>query len=315
MSRFLIVPVAVVCLALLWFWWSGGFDRLAFWAAVEQREFQNQMARALRAVRAGKPEALSVLLMACFAYGFVHAVGPGHGKVLIGGYGVGRQVALRRLTLISLFASLGQAVTAVVLVYLGVLVFELSRTQMVETTERVMAPVSYAAIVLVGLWLLFRGLRRFWRLRRSATGTEAAHHHHDHHHHDHDHHHHAGEVCSECGHKHGPTPEEAAQAGTVKEALALIAGIALRPCTGALFVLILTWQMGIAWAGVGGAFAMALGTATVTILVGWGAFGIRNGMLASVAGSPRLAILGPVIEVAAGMAVVLLASGLLLRAI
>lgn len=101
----------------------------------------------------------------------------------------------------------------------------------------------------------------------------------------------------------------------MKEALALIAGIALRPCTGALFVLILTWQMGIAWAGVGGAFAMALGTATVTILVGWGAFGIRNGMLASVAGSPRLALLGPVIEVAAGLAVVLLASGLLLRAI
>ncbi|MEM9124121.1 MAG: hypothetical protein AAGB28_00005, partial [Pseudomonadota bacterium] len=81
MSKYLIIPVALVCGVLLWFWGSGGFDSLAGWAAGEQREFQNQMARALRATRAQQPEAVATLLAVCFAYGFFHAIGPGHGKV------------------------------------------------------------------------------------------------------------------------------------------------------------------------------------------------------------------------------------------
>jgi ABC-type nickel/cobalt efflux system permease component RcnA len=85
MSKYLIVPVAIACGLLLWFWGSGGFDSLAAWAAGEQREFQNQIARALRAARAEQPQAVATLLTVCFAYGFFHAIGPGHGKVLIGG--------------------------------------------------------------------------------------------------------------------------------------------------------------------------------------------------------------------------------------
>ncbi len=320
MSKYLIVPVAIACGLLLWFWGSGGFDSLAAWAAGEQREFQNQIARALRAARAEQPQAVATLLTVCFAYGFFHAIGPGHGKVLIGGYGLGRQVAFWRLSAISVLSSLGQAVTAVVLVYAGVLIFQLSRETLVGTTEQVMAPISYAAIAAIGLWLVFRGMRSFARRSRSDAAHGHSHdheHHHDHHHdeHDHHHHHHHDEVCSDCGHRHGPSAEEVANVGSLREALVLIAGIAARPCTGALFVLILTWQMGIAMVGVAGAFAMALGTATVTTLVGWTSFGLRGGLLASASATRFASILAPTIELVAGLVIVVIASGLLLRAI
>lgn len=308
MSRYLIVPVALACGLLLWFWGSGGFDHLAAWAAGEQREFQNQIARALRAARAEQPEAVATLLTVCFAYGFFHAVGPGHGKVLIGGYGLGRRVAFWRLSAISVLSSLGQAVTAVVLVYAGVLVFQMSRESLVGTTEQVMAPVSYAAIAAIGLWLVFRAVRSFARRQRADAEIKA----HDHHH-NHDHHHHDHGTCSDCGHRHGPTPDEVANAGTLREALVLIAGIAARPCTGALFVLILTWQMGIAMVGIAGAFAMALGTATVTTLVGWTSFGLRGGLLASASATRFASIIAPTIELVAGLIIVVIASGLLLR--
>ncbi len=313
MSKYLIVPVALAIGLLLWFWGSGGFDQLAAWAAGEQRAFQNQIARSLRAARAEQPEAVATLLTVCFAYGFFHAIGPGHGKVLIGGYGLGRRVVFWRLSAISVLSSLGQAVTAIVLVYAGVLVFQMSRESLVGTTEQVMAPISYGAIAAIGLWLVFRALRSFARRHKSQT-SHHSHHHHDHGDHHHAHHHHDGEVCSDCGHRHGPTAEEVANVGNLREALILIAGIAARPCTGALFVLILTWQMGIAMVGIAGAFAMALGTAMVTTLVGWTSLGLRGGLLASASATRFAQVLAPTIELVAGLMIAVIASGLLLRA-
>lgn len=300
--------------ALAWAWVSGGFDGLATWAAAEQRAFQNSIARALRGARAGEGGAVVALLGACFAYGLAHAAGPGHGKVLLGGYGFARRVPVVRLSVIGMLAAMGQAVTAVALVYFGVLVLGLGRQALVDTTERMMAPVSYAAIALIGVWLLWRGMRRLLQQAKSASSEHR--HHHDHDAHGHDHAPHAaGEVCSSCGHVHGPTLAQVENAGTLREALALIAGIAIRPCTGALFVLIITWQMGIAGLGIAGAFAMAAGTGLVTVLVGLTAGGMRGGLLASLAGSPRMAQAMAAIEMLAGIAVAFIAGGLFLRAI
>ncbi len=314
MPRILSASVGLVLAALLSFWLGGGFDQLAAWAAGEQRGFQNQIARTLRALRGGEAGALALLLTACFAYGFFHAVGPGHGKVLLGGYGLGRRVPMLRLAVIGLASSLGQAVTAVALVYTGVLILSLGRERLTSITEDFMAPASYAAIAAIGGWLVLRGLRRAMRHRPQAQGHD---HHHDHghgHEHGHDHDHDAG-ACETCGHRHGPTPDEVAAAGTLREALVLIGAIAIRPCTGALFVLLITWQMGIPVAGVAGAFAMALGTAAVTIGVGMGAAGLRGGLIGGFADSRLAAQIVPVVEVLAGLVVLALAGGLLLRAL
>ncbi len=285
---------------LLWLFALGVGDDITRWAAGYQREFQNKIALALRGVRAGRPEALALLLGACFAYGFFHAAGPGHGKVLIGGYGLGRRVALLRLSVISVLASLGQAATAVVLVHGGLWLLGWTREAVTGVAEDTLAPVSYGAIVLIGVWLLFRGLRKL------VQGPDHRHH---------DHHHHGDGACDVCGHKHGPTMEEVSDVTSLREAAILIAGIAIRPCTGALFVLVITWQMGIPWAGIAGTFVMALGTALVTVIVAAGAVGLRGGMLGSLAGLGLATRVVPVIEIAAGALVVLGAGTLLLRAL
>ncbi|KAJ03596.1 nickel/cobalt transporter [Sulfitobacter mediterraneus] len=303
MRLFLSLTTAAVLALLLALWAMGGVDAIGQWAAVQQRGFQNTIALALRAARAGESGAVIALLGACFAYGLAHAAGPGHGKVLIGGYGFGRAVPMLRLSVIALLASLGQAVTAVVLVYAGVLILNLGRDSMIGITEQIMAPVSYGAIALIGLWLLWRGLRRM--MGRRETHTHSHNHNHDH----------GAEVCGHCGHAHGPTLEQVGKANDLRAALALIGGIAVRPCTGALFVLIITWQMGIGPLGVAGAFVMAFGTALITIAVGLAAAGLRGGLLAGLAGSTRLAQAASVVETLAGAVVFAIALTLLLRAL
>ncbi|MGR3461687.1 MAG: nickel/cobalt transporter [Roseovarius sp.] len=159
-----------------------------------------------------------------------------------------------------------QAASAVAMVYAGVLVFDLTRQRMTGLAEEWMAPASYGAIALVGAWLALRGVRRWWRGRRD-------------HGHDHAHDH----ACAACGHRHGPTVDEAARVRGWRDAVLLVGAGAIRPCTGALFLPILTWRMGIGTAGVLGTLVMGLGTASVTVAVALAPVTLREGALARLA--------------------------------
>ena len=91
----------------------------------------------------------------------------------------------------------------------------------------------------------------------------------------------------------------------------LIAGIAIRPCSGALFLLVLTWRMGIELAGILGALAMGLGTGSVTVAVAIASVLFRGSALKSAGTSQRLALMVPVLEITAGSLVVIIALQLL----
>jgi len=136
---------------------------------------------------------------------------------------------------ITLAASLAQATSAVALVLGGALVFDLGREALVGIAEGPVTRAGDLVIAALGTWLVWRGLRGFWKMQ--AT---------DHHHH--------GDACG-CGHDHVPDPDAAARAGW-GEALLLIGGVALRPCTGALFVMLLTVLIGAPLVGIAATYAI-----------------------------------------------------------
>jgi nickel/cobalt transporter (NicO) family protein len=292
----ILIPLALAALAVAVAWATGGFDALARWAAASQREVQGDMAGAIRALKGGEAGALAALLALAFAYGFFHAAGPGHGKMLIGGYGLGRRVPALRLSAIALASSLAQAGTAIALVYGGIFLAGWTRERVEGIAEDWLAPASYAAIGALGLWLVWRGLRG---LRRAPAA-------HDHHHHHHDHVHDA-----HCGHAHGPTIEEVTRVTSLRDAALLVGGIALRPCTGAIFILIICWRLGVDAAGIAATLAMALGTAAVTVAVALLSATTREGALAGLAAGPAATRVLPALELTAGALIAAAAATLL----
>ncbi|MEC9311624.1 MAG: hypothetical protein VYA97_07675 [Pseudomonadota bacterium] len=310
-----LAALAILVIAI-WLWGFGGAQDVARWAASGQREAQSALARGLRALKAGQPGALISLLSLCFAYGFFHAAGPGHGKLVIGGYGMDRSVAMGRLAALAVASSLAQAATAVVLVAGGLTVMDWGRERMTSIAEEVLAPLSYGLIALVGVYLFQRGARRLMRARRgfaeAGMGGQAVACDHGHaHSHDHDH---SADACPSCGHRHGPTLEEAAQVHGLRDALAIIGAVALRPCTGAVFLLLVTWRMDVLPAGIAGAFAMGLGTASVTVAVAIASVSLRQGALDRMQGRGALALAAG-LELLAGGVIALLAFQIMLRAI
>lgn len=298
MRAIALLALAGAAAAAVLLWQTGTMSEIAAWARAEQRELQNALARAMRAAQRGEPAVVWGLIGASALYGVVHAVGPGHGKFLIGGAAAGSRATALRMAGIALAGSLGQGLTAIALVYGGMALVGITARWAVGTAEDVLAPASYVAIGLIGLWLVWRGVRGFSRLRAPAyapaTGSG--------HGHDHD--------CG-CGHRHGATAEEAARLTGWRDAAALILPIAMRPCTGAVIVLVIAWKMELIGLGAAAAMAMALGTGAVVAGVGLGSVWLRETAFAGAgrSGAPWLA---PALQCAAGGLIAVFSMGLLL---
>lgn len=287
--------LTLVVAAAIWLWGFGGADVVSQWAAMTQRNVQNGMAASLRALRAGDSTALIGLWTLCLTYGFVHAAGPGHGKLVIGGYAMGVRVSARKVAGLAALSSMAQAMVAIVFVGVAVTLLDWGRAQMTQVADQMIAPLSYLLIALLGVWIVLRGIRKLWRRRKPV------------HHHDHDH------ICSDCGHAHAPTPQQAQAVTTWRDAVAVIGVIAIRPCTGAIFLLILTYALGLFWVGVIGVLIMGLGTAAFTGIVALAAVGARESALAQAASAKGTATLLGIVEIGAGLLIAAVALQLLLR--
>jgi ABC-type nickel/cobalt efflux system permease component RcnA len=257
---------------------SGLFASTYAWIMARQQEVNRGLADAIRRLKQGEGMSAALVLAGLsFAYGILHAAGPGHGKAVISSYVLADGRTMRRGVMLAFLAALVQAFSALVLV--GILVLAMRSTRnTITNTELWLERASWAFVALFGAWLLWRQLRPL--LARASDGAHnhahganhahAPHDHSTHDHHDHAHHHHDhahGDACETCGHVHMPAPTALEKDWSWRRALALAFAIGIRPCTGAILVLVFAISQGLMWAGVFATFAMALGTAiTVSVL-------------------------------------------------
>jgi ABC-type nickel/cobalt efflux system permease component RcnA len=287
----------------------------------KQAAFYREMSGIIRQAKTDG-SAVWVLLGISFLYGIFHAVGPGHGKAVISSYLVANGETWRRGVVLSFASAVLQAFVAVAIVGVAAVLLNATAGQICNA-ERIIEMTSYALIVLIGLRLLWVKGRGFWRaasnLGRPLHAVGAAvtpPHGHDRHHHAHDHahhhHDHEGDV-SAWGHAHGPEPEDLAGPGGWRRGLSAIVAVGLRPCSGAIIVLVFALAQGLFWAGVAATFMMGLGTAITVAAIATMAVWARAAaarLAGTRSGYGMLAMRG--IEVVAAVAV--LAFGALLLA-
>ena len=244
------------------------------WILAKQSEFYREISSTIRAAKSDG-SAVWTLLAISFAYGIFHAAGPGHGKAVISSYLVANQETARRGIVLSFASALMQSLVAVVIVAICAWLLNATAGTMCNA-EKVIEIASYALIAAFGtrlVWTKGGGFIGALQVERPlpAMAAAAPPHHHDHgHRHHHDHHHGDGHdhVHDEhCGHSHGPTPNELAGPGGWRRGFGAIFAVGLRPCSGAILVLVFALAQGLFWAGIAATFVMGLGTAITVAII------------------------------------------------
>jgi len=235
---------------------GGAATGLTGWILAQQQHFDVLMREAVRAIRTDASAFWSLVGLA-FAYGVFHAAGPGHGKAVLAAYLVANERALKRGLVMAALAALLQALVAIALVLGLTTLLGLTARHLRDAAQWVELA-SYAAIALVGAALVWRKGKAFlgeWRSKPQVAsrfvcdaGDDPAHVH-----------------GPNCGYVHMPDP--AALGGRAfdwRGAAGTVVAAGLRPCSGAILVLVFAAAQGIVLAGVAATFAMAVGTALTT---------------------------------------------------
>ncbi|GEP08222.1 nickel/cobalt transporter [Methylobacterium gnaphalii] len=213
---------------------------IAGWLLTVQSNFSRSLQTAVSALKQGGEWGPLVLLG--FAYGVFHAAGPGHGKAVIAGYIVAGERTLRRGFGLSFAAAVMQALVAIAIVGVGVLVLNATSAGM-NRAGTLIETVSFALVALVGGAVTWRKAGRLVALASAepATGCEPG-----------------------CGHVHLSDAETVARLETWRERAGVVLAAGTRPCSGAILILVFSASQGMLAAGIAATFAMALGTALTT---------------------------------------------------
>ena len=213
---------------------------------VWQREVNQQMSGLLKAVAENPTKAGGSLLAFSFLYGVLHALGPGHGKIVIATWLATHPSRLKSSIGLTLASSLLQGGVAIALVVVVLSLLRLPARQL-HISSFWLEKGSYALVGVLGLLLCWRALKKLRALLHKPQFRAFT-----------PHHEHTAN-CG-CGHQHLPTQAQLQNGDDWRARLMVVLSMGMRPCSGAIMVLLFSKVMGVFGWGMLSALAMAAGT-------------------------------------------------------
>ncbi|WP_077423727.1 zinc transporter permease subunit ZevB [Rodentibacter myodis] len=219
-----------------------------------QQAFNQLISESLHRIQQHSASAGIALIGVSFLYGFLHALGPGHGKFIIASYLSTHESELKNSVKLSLLSSLIQGIVAITATSIIVVILNLS-SRYFKLSQLWLE--RSALILLMGLgiyWMIqaikkpkaafqIKSVQRADSMKQSAVRINRT-----------------FKMDCGCEHQHLPNMVQLKQANTWKNQFLVIMSIGLRPCTGAIFVLFLAYMLDLFIWGIFATLSMSIGT-------------------------------------------------------
>ena len=250
----------------------GLLNRILPGVVAAQRELNRTLSRELRTLQAtGSPAALATVVLVAFGYGVLHAAGPGHGKMVVSSFFLGRHARFVTGILVGAIISLLQVTSAIASVLLLSLALEHAGLDVAREAAWIEL-VSYGLIVAIGLYMT------------------------------------VGAVTGRGLHRHGQDHDEAGHATEPRMSWSLVVATGLMPCASAIILLLFALANGLFAIGVVAALVMALGMGITMAAVGVATIVARRTLIGAAAFNSGLAtwirraltVVGPLLITAVG---------------
>lgn len=253
------VLVTALFFAGLYFIWQA-WPLLIMSSMQWQKAINNELSELLYDAKTHVISAGLSLTLLSFIYGILHSLGPGHGKLIVTTYIATHPTKVKTSLIMTVLSALLQAVVAIILVSTLLIVFHSSMREVNNEANRFIS-VSFYSVVILGVLIVWRNAKELFKtfyinkqalkitLITPMVKTPVK-----------------RDTCS-CGHIHFASADDINNASSIKEYLAVIFSVGLRPCTGAIMVLLFSNMLDIYWLGIVSAFVMAIGTAFTTSII------------------------------------------------
>ncbi|WP_162165812.1 DUF1007 family protein [Campylobacter fetus] len=201
------------------------------------------------------------ILLVSFVYGFLHAAGPGHGKLLTTSYFAANRASYMKALSLSLKIGFLHVVGALILVYVMMFVIDAFVTKATNEAASITTKISAVIIILIAIFMIFTKLKIFFKSKKikfktvsyeAKTYTKIFNYSNLNHNHN-----------NACGCAH--TSFSFGTPRSVYEWM-LVFAAALVPCPGTVLVFVLAFSLGSFGIGLASAFMIGLGMASVIFI-------------------------------------------------
>ena len=220
-----------------------------------QRRVNAEVATHMSAIESGSDFGAYFLgLTIAFAYGVVHAFGPGHGKFIIISYFMGREVKITRGIVMAAQVAIVHVIAAVVIVWLADIVLKAGFGLGLSDIPGVRAG-SFLIIAGIGIYMLYQAARLSlgYGTGNAEHGDNAGH-----------------------GHSHGHSHSHGHGHGSGKEGSILAFAAGMVPCPGAVLIMLYAVANDMIYSGFVLVAAMSVGIGLSICSLGVGAIVARR---------------------------------------
>lgn len=193
-----------------------------------QKELNKKISTLIKKIKNKSYEALVLLFFFSFIYGIIHAIGPGHGKVIVSSFFLSNQSKIIHGIIAGILISFVHTSSAVLLTITLFFAIKTSLLSRIENASLFMMKISYLLILFFGIFLLTMALYKIIK-KKNITAVD-----------DND--------------ENNTAPQK-----IKKNIPALAIAVGIVPCPGATMILLFTLNHGIALFGIFSIFFMSLG--------------------------------------------------------